>query len=613
MEEEKKIIESLLDDKNEIIKEEEFDEEMWEDFVVEARDHLENIERGLLDLENDKENEEIINSIFRSFHTIKGLAGFVDIAFLVSIAHETETLLDKARKKDIFIQKELIDLFLISTDIIKNIIENVRNIYDKDFIKKGKNHIELLRNFTQSDFIPKEVKISDKKIGEILEEMGAVSKEEIEKILEEQKSNPEIANKKIGEILIKEKKADTKTVLNALRSQKKELKTNILVDDYIRVPAPKIENLLNLVGELMIIESQVNQDFMILNDIGQNTQINVNRMLKLTKDIQNITMSMQMVPLKSTFQKITRIARDTINTLKKEVDFKISGESTEIDKAVAEKILDPLIHMIKNSISHGIEDSEERIKKGKNSKGIVSLKAYSNRGNVYIEVSDDGKGLNSELIYKKAMDKKLIDEEKEYSEDEILEFIYLPGFSTLEKANNISGRGVGMDVVKTELSRIGGKINIQNERDKGCTFILKIPINLAAMNGTIIEILNEKYIIPTIYIKKILQPTSANWISYKGNKNFIKYRNKIIPIIPTNIIFNSNKSYDNDLIVILELDNNMKALPVKNIEGRQEIVVKPLGKEIGSLDYFSGASILGDGNVSLIIDVESLFKLEGGE
>lgn len=504
MSEVENIINSIIDDDKPVIKEN-FDREMWEDFVVEAREHIENIEKGLLELETDKENENIINSIFRSFHTIKGLAGFVDIAFLVNISHETESLLDKARKKEFTVNKKAIDLFLKSSDIIKNITENINMLFDGDFMKVSKDHIAILKKFLlnpEEDNSEKNSPETDKKIGEILEDMGVVEKETLNSVLEKQKTDPDFKNKKIGEILLEDKKINTQDIITAIRKQEKSPIKNISIDDYIRVSSSKIENLLNLVGELMIIESQIDQEFQNFVRENHSTMINLSRMLKLTKDIQTITMSMQMVPLKSTFQKINRIARDTINTLSKKVDFEITGEETEIDKAVAEKILDPLLHMIKNSISHGIEDEETRLLLGKSAVGKVFLKAYSNRGNVYIEVTDDGKGLDTEKIYKKALEKNLISSEKTYTDEEILDFIYLPGFSTVEKVNSISGRGVGMDVVKTEMTKIGGKIQIINSIGKGCSFILKIPINLAAMNGTILEIIDERYIIPTLYIKK---------------------------------------------------------------------------------------------------------------
>jgi len=266
MSEVENIINSIIDDDKPVIKEN-FDREMWEDFVVEAREHIENIEKGLLELETDKENENIINSIFRSFHTIKGLAGFVDIAFLVNISHETESLLDKARKKEFTVNKKAIDLFLKSSDIIKNITENINMLFDGDFMKVSKDHIAILKKFLlnpEEDNSEKNSPETDKKIGEILEDMGVVEKETLNSVLEKQKTDPDFKNKKIGEILLEDKKINTQDIITAIRKQEKSPIKNISIDDYIRVSSSKIENLLNLVGELMIIESQIDQNFKTL-------------------------------------------------------------------------------------------------------------------------------------------------------------------------------------------------------------------------------------------------------------------------------------------------------------------------------------------------------------
>jgi len=593
-----------------IIQEEKYDYDidLWKDFTNEVLEHNETVERDILNLETDSENMEIINSLFRVFHTIKGLSGFVEINILSKISHQIENILDKCRKKKKKITEELIDLILISNDYIKNICKDRNLIFDEEFIIQINSHINKLKEIEatkEEKEIVKEKK--EKKIGEILVEEKIISAEQLEKLLKDQREI--FSDKKIGEIAKLKNEADTKTILEALRKQQKV--SEQAKEDYIKISAEKIKTLVNLIGELMIIHSQVERDVDKLNSESQQLIGNISRMMKLSKTLQGISMNMQMIPLKSTFQKVHRIARDSIKELKKDVDIIMNGENTEIDRNIAEKILDPMLHLVKNCISHGIEDTEERIKNGKRNKGQVIISAHSKKGSVYIEIEDDGKGLDLEKIKAKAINNNLLEKEKKYTEEEIINVIFHPGFSTAENVTKVSGRGVGMDVVKNAISKIGGKVEIKTKINKGTKVILKIPINMAALNGTIVEIENEKYIFPTIHIKKILRPEEVKYISDANKLKNIKYRDVIIPLIQREKLFFSKEinDYSKILLLILEIDQNFLALPVENIYGRQEIVVKPLSDDFKDIQHVSGASILGDGKVSLIVDVESIFKI----
>ncbi len=593
-----------------IIQEEKYDYDidLWKDFTNEVLEHNETVERDILNLETDSENMEIINSLFRVFHTIKGLSGFVEINILSKISHQIENILDKCRKKKKKITEELIDLILISNDYIKNICKDRNLIFDEEFIIQINSHINKLKEIEatkEEKEIVKEKK--EKKIGEILVEEKIISAEQLEKLLKDQREI--FSDKKIGEIAKLKNEADTKTILEALRKQQKV--SEQAKEDYIKISAEKIKTLVNLIGELMIIHSQVERDVDKLNSESQQLIGNISRMMKLSKTLQGISMNMQMIPLKSTFQKVHRIARDSIKELKKDVDIIMNGENTEIDRNIAEKILDPMLHLVKNCISHGIEDTEERIKNGKRNKGQVIISAHSKKGSVYIEIEDDGKGLDLEKIKAKAINNNLLEKEKKYTEEEIINVIFHPGFSTAENVTKVSGRGVGMDVVKNAISKIGGKVEIKTKINKGTKVILKIPINMAALNGTIVEIENEKYIFPTIHIKKILRPEEVKYISVANKLKNIKYRDVIIPLIQREKLFFSKEinDYSKILLLILEIDQNFLALPVENIYGRQEIVVKPLSDDFKDIQHVSGASILGDGKVSLIVDVESIFKI----
>ncbi len=572
------------------------DNEFLEDFILEATEHIENIEMNVLILEKKPDCEETINTMFRSFHTIKGLAGFVEQSLIEQIAHQTETLMDGCRKKTIKANKAIVDSILISSDYIKKICEDISITKDENFLTSVKNHLEKVAVIEQeAKQNPKENNSEPiPKLGELLVEDKMLTEEEVKQIVDKQKK--EYPDLKFGEVAIQEEKVKPKDVLNAIRTQ--QTKTSVS-EEYMRISAEKVDSLVDMVGELVITQSLIEQT--AIEQLEEDTVFvkNFNRMTRITKDLQNLAMYLRMVPLKSTFQKISRIARDTINELEKDIDFSTSGDDTEIDRMVTERLLEPLVHLVKNAISHGIE-----------TKGIVTVDAYNKRGSIYIEISDNGKGIDTEKVYQKALEKGLIDPNKEYSEAEIQEFIMLPGFSTMEVANNISGRGVGMDVVKTEISKIGGKIEIQSKKGKGSTFTLKIPVNHAIMNGTIVDIEGSKYIIPTLNVKQIVQPKPEDWVYICNTRSRIKVRGDVIPVISIANLFNTESDEEPVLVVILELDQKFMALPVRNVIDRREIVIKPAGEEFASLDFISGMSILGDGKVSLILDIDNVFKKE---
>ncbi len=623
-EQEKNLVDQIIAGEAEV--REEADPELLVDFLVEAKEHLETIEMHVLSLETDPGNMEIIHGIFREFHTIKGLAGFVNQELIRTVAHQTETLLDECRKGQIRVNKRIIDLILASTDFIKKICDNLELTQDSGFKALIESHLEMVRDRRPGpmeelppnpadDIGAASVGVNPKgeKLGEILVGQGRIGQAELNELLERQ--NGEYQELMLGQVAVKEKKATAQDVLESLRLQEK-LKKSSIDGGYIRIPTLKIDNLVDMMGEMLITQSLIEQE--AIKRFGTNDTFigNLLRMSRIAKDLQNLSMSLRMVSLKSTFQKLNRVGRDTIEELRKNVTLRFDGEGTEIDRNVADRILDPLLHILKNAISHGIETEGERVAQNKPPLGLVSILAYSKRGNVYIEVSDNGRGLPVEKIYRKAVDRGLLNPADNYTEGEIIEVIFQPGFSTAEKVDNVSGRGVGLDVVKTEITRIGGRVEVNNHPGQGCTFTLRIPINLAAINGTVVEIMGTNYIIPTVNVKEILKPGQNQWVSVSGVTKMIRIRDQVIPVIPIAEIFGLEGDKLEEfaqLVVVMELDQKLKALPVQGIEGRREIVVKSLGEEFVKLNFVSGASILGDGKVSLILDVENLFKMEGIE
>lgn len=605
--------------------------EFLEDFLAETREHLESIELGVLELENDPGNCDMVHGIFRSFHTIKGLAGFVNQSLVQKIAHAVETILDECRKGNIRPSKRVVDAILAGADLLGRICDDVKLVRDAAFLEEVRSHLLGFENWKseegtvsgQESRFPSGEKIMLS--GAAGHEKGVpappspeTSRNEEARPLQDGKDGASGAQGEHGtepppesEARNERRNTTSHEVLRGGSAQRNAAASGEL----IRISTHKVDNLADMLGELLITQSQVEQQ--IVTRFGPNDSLvsHLLRMSRITRELQNLAMSLSMVSLRSTFQKLQRIARDTIQELGKNVEFVISGEETEIDRNVAEKLLDPLVHMVKNAISHGIESPEDRAALGKSRQGSVTVSAYSRRGNVFIEVADDGRGMDPERILRKAQEKGLVDPSRNYTEEEILSFVFLPGFSTLEVANTVSGRGVGMDVVRTEISRIGGKVEIRNAPGKGCAFILKIPINMAVLNGTIVNIFGEHYILPTLHVKQILKPEEGQWISVGGREIMLRVRENVVPVIPVDAVFGCpgkfERNLDGSLMVVMELEQQIKVLPVRAVLGRREIVVKPLGKEFASLEFVSGASILGDGKVSLILDVEALFRYGG--
>lgn len=539
--------------------------------VVERTQKLE-AELGLF--AQEAENVNYIKKIFRYIHTIKGLSRFIDFLPLYSLSDALEIYMNSVIKGKSTINNNGIALIKESVSHFLALCREYGKESDDDLLQKV-------------DGLVKELKVQEEHESA---KVGELPKTETEKI--------------------KNDKAEID------KSEKTEVKiehaTQVTNQSYLRIASGKVDNLVDLLGELMILYSLHKQDILVHTKNNNKIMNNLTRMERITKNLQDISMSMRMLSLKPTFQKLQRIVRDTAAELGKSVEFEIHGEETEIDRIAAEKLFEPLMHLVRNSVSHGIEEGSNRISAGKSAQGKVTISAYSKRGYVCIDVSDDGRGLSSEKIWKKAIEKNLVKADAKYSEDEILKLIFIPGFSTQENINNISGRGVGMNVIETEVNKLGGKVEISNYPGKGCTFTIKIPINLATINGTIVDIFGGRYIIPTLNIKEFFKPSPNSWISIAGKRTMVGIRNDILQMIDLSKYLGvdiDSTMLNNCMIVVVELDQKLLALPVKTIVDKQEIVVKSLGDEFRNINYASGATVLGDGKVSLILDIEALFRL----
>lgn len=636
------------------------EQDFWADFIVEAFEHIDEIESNAMTLEQNPENTDIIHTMFRAFHTIKGLSGFVEHTIIQELAHKTETMMDFCRKGELAVNTKIVDAILKSSDYIKRLCESMDAYKDESLLKTIESHLEVLEQLANPDSAtsaepakakskkkekepkaevkeepikeepkPEEIEISKEQALEALAQEVFEFGETKQKAEEaEAETEPEEEKEEPKELTVEEKalKEFQNNVIDKLKGEAQEApqiqkqeaaapKVTGANEEYMKVANNKIDHLVDMIGELIINQSLIEQYVFAQYSEDRQLVTNMSGFLRITRELQNLSMSLRMVSLKSTFQKLTRIARDTIQELDKDVEFIISGENTEIDRVVTEKLLDPLVHMIKNAISHGIEENaEDRVKFGKNKRAKVELSAYSKRGKIFIEVKDDGRGINTEVVYQKALEKNLIDPTRTYSEAEIKEFIMLPGFSTAKVVDNISGRGVGMDVVKTQILKTGGKVDIQSTLNEGSTFTLEVPVNNAVMNGTIIEMNKQEFVVPTINVREFLKPKDEQWIFTKGERTMIKVRDHIIPIVPISVFFKDAKEEKNiPLVMIVELEQELRAVPITNVINRQEVVVKPVGEEFAHLKYISGMSILGTGKVSLILDIDYMFRKEVNE
>jgi two-component system chemotaxis sensor kinase CheA len=596
---------------------------LFNDFVSEATEHLESIELNLINLEQAPDDKECINAIFRPFHTIKGVSGFLNLQKIHKFSHTVESLLDDARNDKVAVSQPIIDAILESVDFLKTMILDQKAVVEGRKTKPDKvdltpwlNRIGRLREGQAAgeEQKSKEEAPEDKipTIGEILANKGVVSQEELEGALQSQVDDKH--DQKIGEILITEQKAKPKEVLDAIRDQKRL--TTQGSDVSVKVDTKKLDNLVDMVGELVIAQSLVQQNPALASINDQKLGRDFSQLRRITSDLQKIAMSLRMVPIRHTFQKMIRLVRDLSKKSGKLVDLRLSGEETEIDRNMVDTLYDPLVHMIRNSVDHAIEIPQKRQEIGKPEAGSIALRAYQKGGNIVIEIEDDGQGLNRKKILAKAKERKIISDETGLTEFQIDNLIFEPGFSTAEKITDVSGRGVGMDVVRKVIEKLRGKIEIFSTEGKGCRFVIRVPLTMAIMDGILVRIGKERFIIPTVTIKETLRPSPEDVFTVGKKEEMVKVRNSLLPLVRLNTLLNLNslnKSPWEGLVVVVENDGIQKGLLVDDLLGKQEVVIKNLGEKLKSIKGVAGGAILGDGQISLILDVNGIFEIYRGK
>jgi two-component system chemotaxis sensor kinase CheA len=574
--------------------------EIIDDFIVESSELIEKVVQDIVEIEKNPD-DEIINGIFRAVHTIKGTSSFLGFNTLSNLSHKAEDVLGRIRKKEMEPDAEIADTLLEALDLMKLMIEDIREKGAED--RDVSNTLQKLEQLNKAD--------SRKKLGEILIEEGVISAKECEELLEKQKQE---GDKKLGEIVVEEKLITEKQLTKVLAKQQahKEEQT-------IRIDVKKLDELMNLVGELVLGKNRLilldslarkgSNNNGILDSLGDVT----NYVEAVTNDLQLAVMRARLVPIGKLFSKVPRLVRDLSGEFKKQIELKMEGESTELDRSLIEALHDPLIHIIRNSVDHGVETPAERDKKGKPPKGILSIKAYNEGNQIIVEIFDDGKGINVQAVKEKVKEKGLMSENElnGLSARETMGLVFIPGLSTAKKVSNVSGRGVGMDVVKTNIEKMNGQVYIDSEEGKWTRLTLKLPLTLAIMRALIIRVNDELFAVPLNTVTELVKLRDGLIKPVDKNEALV-LRDMVIPIVDlSKIVASSESRIDEGYIVVCNIGEKIIGVKAHSVVGQEEVVMKPLGEFLGNINGVGGATIRGDGKVILILDLPAVIEHYG--
>lgn len=580
--------------------------EIVDSFLIESKEIIDSLDLDLIELERNPTDDILLNKVFRSFHTIKGSSGFLNLNKLTKLTHRCEDILNKLRRKEAVLSSDVMDSILVGYDKMKELLNSIETNHNEDVdieevIEKLQSTINRLENKTADSVKENEAPATKR---------GRKKKDKKENtIVEKQSDNGEISEETSSTSKADEQKTDRE---NSFHENKK-------TDNSIRVDVEKLDELLNMVSELVLGRNRLAQINLEVSREFEGTQLareleDTTKLIDMmTNELQQLVMKTRMVKIGKVFNKYPRLVRDLAKTADKKINLIIEGEETELDKTLIEEINDPLVHIIRNSIDHGIEKEDERIKAGKNPSGTIKLNAEHEGNNIIITVEDDGKGIDPEVIKLKAISKGLISKEKadELSRQDLLNLIFLPGFSTAEVVTNISGRGVGMDVVKTNVTKLRGMINLESTVGVGTKIQIKLPLTLAIISGMIVRVNNEQFVIPLNSVIEVIRVHSENIYSI-NNKPVIKLRDRIIPLVSLReVVLNKTDDAEEKIwqyVVIVGLAERQVGIEVDELIGQKEIVIKSLGSYIGRVPGIAGSTIMGDGSVILILDINELIN-----
>ena len=560
-----------MDDKQEIPGFDEDMREIFDSYLVESKEILDHLSQDLITLEKNPADENLINNIFRGVHTLKGTSSFLGFNQITELTHTSEDLLNKLRKGDLIADVKIIDILIEAHNAASILLQRIES--------RNLQPIELNG-------------ILEKLRGAMQKQQDKVQIENIEKVK-------------------KEEIPQASETFNIMQQR--------AADSTIRVDIERLDDLMNLVGELVLARNRLAQATQTLLEKYERIEMSkhiadVSSQIDfVTTELQMAVMKTRMIPIEKVFNGLPLLARDLMRTTGKEVDLQIYGKETELDKSIIEELNDPLVHMVRNAIDHGIESPEERKKQGKPQQGIVVVNAERDGNYILITMEDDGRGIDAEQIKQKAIEKGLISEAQaqEMSTTEFLNMIFIPGFSTKHETTNVSGRGVGMDVVKTNIAKLKGIVEINSEVGKGTIITLKVPLTLAIIQGLLMKVADEIFAVPLSAVLEIIRIVPQEIYTIQG-REVIRLRDLVLPLARmSDIIGNPKASQQSPVayVVVVGWAEKRIGLLVDSLQGQKEVVIKALGNYLGDVPGIAGSTILGDGSVILVIDVGQFIEL----
>jgi two-component system chemotaxis sensor kinase CheA len=559
------------------------DRELLLDFIVESREHLAAIETQALTLERDPCDSEALNAAFRGFHTIKGLAGFLELWDIQKLSHEVEAVLHLARNSQLTITPRAIDVILESADHLRRWLTHLEShLHQRPSSPPAPDPglLSRIQHLSSSEPLPPSTPAA---------------------------SQPERAHESAP------KPEDPKPTGPAPAPATEARKSEAMA---VKVDTAKLDYLVDMAGEMVIAESLVRHDSDLAKLKNPLLQRKIAHLTRITAELQKTAMAMRLVPIGPLFRRMARLVRDLSRQFGKQVEMETQGDEIELDRTIVEELADPLMHMVRNALDHGIEPPAQRQAAGKTAAARLMLRAQHRAGQVVIEIADNGRGLDRAMIAGKAVQKGLIPSADNLSDSEVYNLIFEPGFTTAAKVTNVSGRGVGMDVVRRHIEKLRGRIEIRSVPGQGATFLLKLPLTLAIIDGLVVAVGQERYIIPLFIVREMFRPQSDTIWTVQQRSEMALVRGSLLPVVRLYQAFGVKPRSEDpheSVIIVAEVEGQRFCVLVDSLIGKQEVVIKALGDTFNSVTGIAGGAILGDGRVGLILDLERIFKEKTGE
>ena len=574
------------------------DPELMSDFIVESREHLANIESQVLTLEREPADHEALNAVFRGFHTIKGLAGFLELWEVQKLAHEVETVLDRARNSQWTINPAGIDVILESADYLRRWLAYMEaSLHHEPSVAPARDEALLSRIMRLS------AEPGAAETAELVTLANAISVRQKEPV-----SSPPVPNASAygpNDEKSCEVPAEAVTVVPVTSRRQESMA--------VKVDTAKLDYLVDMAGEMVIAESLVRHDKELAGITNPLLHRKISHLTRITAELQKTAMAMRLVPVGPLFRRMARLVRDLSRQFDKQVEMETQGDDIELDRTIVEELADPLMHMVRNSLDHGIETAAERQAAGKSPAARLLLKANHQAGQVVIEITDDGRGLNREKIIEKALQRGLITSAEGLADNEVYNLIFQPGFSTAAQVTNVSGRGVGMDVVRRHIEKLRGRIEIRSAVGQGATFLLKLPLTLAIIDGLVVGVGQERYILPLFAVREMFRPTAETIWTVQQRNEMALVRGALLPVVRLYRLFGVKPKNEDPLagvLVVAEVEGHRFCVLVDELIGKQEVVIKTLGETFKGVTAVAGGAILGDGRVGLILDLDRISKVK---